>query len=854
MNHSRKQIVFKRTAAKQSSTIQYMLFGITCLIFVGLFFCATFVPGEESLGGGLTINSIISKSPGMMSLSERIKTWIPKHHVDPSPDVEEFPNWGEEFWTPIDVEVSNDPIIVLCKLNFQQYYEGGPHQLPMFKDLVAASSCRGNNRRRENLSVLMKEIKDQKEQGLPGGNVVPPTGFVFHESRVGSTLMANFLASDPFTMVFSESTPMANALLHCGSCSKERQLQLIRDVVTLMGRSPIHKRLFFKCQSITTTKMEYALEAFPETPWAFVFRQPVQTMMSHLDPKKGGGSAPCLRSKRNPPKEVSDALASQGGKRNAPNEAWCAAHLNMLCQFAIDAYDKYSTMVDGSGNTVQRGMLVNYDSLPGFMPKTILPLFHSLPDNMWLRKIEEESRQYSKSRGPSRGFSGDSQDKDERATENIQLYANKILMPTYELLNSKAEAGFKYFQPTAFVEAGGSDGGTTVDWKSVNVLPHATVRALEENDANAEVKAEVSETVVGGVYIDEKKTRGSSIGHSELEKKRDFKAWIPFANTHSSRPMEMINCPQFPPPGYPTAYSMIDITNNWNTDNTDIPPTHYDSLCHFDYQNKSQQTAAYNYREAELPFVAYNIPELDEVAKKWSNVDYLQKMLGTKKYRTETSDNNHFMYWRNAGGGFLRSAAGKAWTAPTAIINEQFESWLELAVRGQNKSLDVRKHEYFRVSSDGENHFLFKELPFFQPKKNLFLVNPKEQKGIHCRFGMRSIIAEAHFDGSRNTVVMLGGLRRWILTHPDQCVNMHMLPPKHPSGRHSAVDWSKPDIEAFPNFAKIMGNEVILAPGDFLFVPTYWIHYIVSLNVNFQCNTRSGFTPIYDTHIRKCNF
>jgi len=67
---------------------------------------------------------------------------------------------------------------------------------------------------------------------------------------------------------------------------------------------------------------------------------------------------------------------------------------------------------------------------------------------------------------------------------------------------------------------------------------------------------------------------------------------------------------------------------------------------------------------------------------------------------------------------------------------------------------------------------------------------------------MRSVIAEAHFDGSRNAgalaaavaivcaqhhfyviyvtvfhwggaaVVMLGGLRRWILAHPDQCVNM----------------------------------------------------------------------------------
>jgi ribosomal protein L16 Arg81 hydroxylase len=88
--------------------------------------------------------------------------------------------------------------------------------------------------------------------------------------------------------------------------------------------------------------------------------------------------------------------------------------------------------------------------------------------------------------------------------------------------------------------------------------------------------------------------------------------------------------------------------------------------------------------------------------------------------------------------------------------------------------------------------------------------------------------------------VGLFGLRRWILTHPDQCVNMHMLDRNHPSGRHSEVDWSKPDVDKFPNFAKIQGNEVILRPGDFLFVPTYWIHYIVSLNINIQCNSRSG--------------
>jgi ribosomal protein L16 Arg81 hydroxylase len=81
-----------------------------------------------------------------------------------------------------------------------------------------------------------------------------------------------------------------------------------------------------------------------------------------------------------------------------------------------------------------------------------------------------------------------------------------------------------------------------------------------------------------------------------------------------------------------------------------------------------------------------------------------------------------------------------------------------------------------------------------------------------------------------------------------------MLPRGHPSGRHSSIDWSNPDIDKFPNFVKIMGNEVILQPGDYLYVPTYWIHYIVSLNVNYQCNTRSGKTNDFNKEISDCGF
>lgn len=128
---------------------------------------------------------------------------------------------------------------------------------------------------------------------------------------------------------------------------------------------------------------------------------------------------------------------------------------------------------------------------------------------------------------------------------------------------------------------------------------------------------------------------------------------------------------------------MIDITNNWNTDNTDIPPYHYDSICHFDYKNETQLKQSYAYRDAEKPYIVYNIPEVDEIVKKWNDLDYLNKKLGNKKYRTEISEDNHFMYWKNPRGGFLRTEKGKHWKEPTDIIETTFAKWIEFAVKNQ---------------------------------------------------------------------------------------------------------------------------------------------------------------------------
>ena len=187
------------------------------------------------------------------------------------------------------------------------------------------------------------------------------------------------------------------------------------------------------------------------------------------------------------------------------------------------------------------------------------------------------------------------------------------------------------------------------------------------------------------------------------------------------------------------------------------------------------------------------------------------------------------------------------------MLRMTYQEWLQHADTSDDQLGPRMPHWYFRLigcggmgndgsCDEGSSEYLFDELPFFQPKESLYIVDPLQQPGIHCRFGMKGAIAGNHFDGPRNTIAVLGGSRRYILSHPNQTQNLALYPDDHPSARHSEVDWSYPgDLKKFPKFADAVSSEVVLQAGQILYLPSTWFHYIVSLDLNMQCNTRSGF-------------
>ena len=192
-----------------------------------------------------------------------------------------------------------------------------------------------------------------------------------------------------------------------------------------MGASPYHDALFFKFQSITVPSMLVLLDAFPRTPWIFVYRDPVQTMMSHF--KKGVGSGPCLREQRSPRDATARVLGvEKHAASKTSKENYCAAHLAMLSYAAADAYASHPST----------GLLVDYESLPGSLPSYVLPKHFGVPvaadDGP---RIAAAGGVYSKARDTKKlqgEWEGDSEKKERASTPTIRDAAGAYLKPAFD--------------------------------------------------------------------------------------------------------------------------------------------------------------------------------------------------------------------------------------------------------------------------------------------------------------------------------------------------------------------------------------------------------------------------------------
>lgn len=374
--------------------------------------------------------------------------------------------------------------------------EADPSKVPMFKDLQQQSTlCAGTlftvddfwslARRardydaRNHTFVATKPHPDQPQS-------VPPSMVVFHETRCGSTLVANLLAAafspdkakypvegepssstslHPAARVYSESPPPVEALKACEfnrRCDPGAQSALIRDVFYMMGRSPAvpkaskHYR-FYKIQSIGVHSIHAFRQAMPNTPWMFVYRDSVEVIMSHFknylvgkqlsNSKMSVSNTPvCLRNydSATQPQILLDLLAEQHpGKAvsDLSKHDYCAAHLASLAESAVR---EYKAQQDSQSSSAPPVWFVNYEQLPHIIWERVLPqlLGSNFLTPQAIQRMKEVAHVYSKGRGSKagEGWMQDSTLKQEKAPDAVKDAAKEYLKPVFDKMEDIRKA------------------------------------------------------------------------------------------------------------------------------------------------------------------------------------------------------------------------------------------------------------------------------------------------------------------------------------------------------------------------------------------------------------------------------
>jgi hypothetical protein len=239
-----------------------------------------------------------------------------------------------------------------------------------------------------------------------------PAGLIFHMSRCGSTLAARMLAAPPANVVLSEAAPI-NAIVRHADLDDDAKAVLLRAMVAALGQARDgESRLFLKPDCWHSLDLPLFRRAFPDTPWVFLYRDPVEVMVSQTR-RRGVQMVPSLV----PPSTFGIDLPD-----GVPDDDYCARVLAAVCEGAARHYP--------AGG----GRLVNYSQLPEALFTEILPHFGVTPSAVEAQTMRAATVRDAKT--PEQVFAPDAQDKQREATPALRAICERRLAGVYDRLEA----------------------------------------------------------------------------------------------------------------------------------------------------------------------------------------------------------------------------------------------------------------------------------------------------------------------------------------------------------------------------------------------------------------------------------
>lgn len=245
-----------------------------------------------------------------------------------------------------------------------------------------------------------------------------PSGFIFHTSRCGSTLLSQLLAQFDQNIVLSEAQLIHEALTidYSKKVSRDEKIALLEDTIKVLGekRFEKEKKLFIKFDAWSIAELPLILEVYPDVPWVFLYRDPVEVLVSQKR-EKGLFTIP---------NQLKGKLFDQVSD---------TTHFNDYYKEVI--YKIFETAL--KYKDLPKGIFINYKELKSRLVDTIFPHFDLKLSTEEIKQID--NRMSFDSKTPRNNFKDDSQEKNNEADEDIKNFCNQYIYDIYKKLKSISE-------------------------------------------------------------------------------------------------------------------------------------------------------------------------------------------------------------------------------------------------------------------------------------------------------------------------------------------------------------------------------------------------------------------------------
>jgi len=244
-----------------------------------------------------------------------------------------------------------------------------------------------------------------------------PNGFIFHMSRCGSTLVAQILAALPHNIVVSEADPIdavVRARRRRPDLSEDAQAGWLAWMIGALGAPRAGEHGYFiKLDCWHAIQLPLFARAFPDVPWLFLYRDPVEVLVSH---------ARIPGSQMIPGALDPDLFAMQSAADRGGPDDYRARVLAAICAPVLEHHAR------------GKCLLVNYRELPQALWTRIMPHFGVACSEQDREAMAAAARYDAKT--PNFAFTPDSDAKQREATAAARAAAETQLGEIYRRLEA----------------------------------------------------------------------------------------------------------------------------------------------------------------------------------------------------------------------------------------------------------------------------------------------------------------------------------------------------------------------------------------------------------------------------------